>query len=82
LSLDALRRRHATHRPAPGASADVVREMLALADGTRSFDDIGAELAARHPQRFSSAADAVTYCTAMLAELEDEDAGPSRRGDA
>lgn len=81
LSLDALRRRRSAHRPAPGASAAVVRELLALADGTRSFDEIGAALAARHPQRFSSVADAVTYCTAMLAELEDEDSEPPRRGD-
>ncbi len=74
LSLDALRRRRSTHIPVAGAAAALTREVLDLADGTRTIDAIAAIIAERHPQRFSSTADAVNYCTALLASLEDEDA--------
>lgn len=74
LSLDALLRRRAIHVPVAGASLALTREILALADGVRTIEDIGALIAATHAQRFSSVADAVNYCTALLAGLEDEDA--------
>jgi protein arginine N-methyltransferase 1 len=74
-SFAALARRAPTHVPVPGASAALTAEILALADGSRSIAQIAEVIGARHPRRFSSAADATAYCTALLAGLEDEDAG-------
>lgn len=74
LSLDALRRRRPTYVPRPGESATLTRTILDLADGVRSLDAIASEVAVRFPSRFTSTADAMNYCTALLAGLEDEDA--------
>lgn len=78
LSIDALRRRRASHVPRMGATAALTREILDLADGERTIDAIASLVARRHPLRFSSTADAVGYCTALLAGLEDEDAEHGR----
>lgn len=80
LSLDALRRRVSSHAPVAGSSAALTREILDLADGAHSLDDIAAQVASRHPRRFTSVADAVSYCTALLAGLEDEDAAQAGGG--
>lgn len=66
LSLDALRRRAATHVPVPGREAEVAIACLGMADGVRPLRDIAETLAARFPDRFARLQEALSYAADLL----------------
>ena len=73
-TLERLQRRRDDHRPARGASTELLHKLLSLADGSRSLREIADALAHSHPGRFPDATAALRYATGHLAALEDEDA--------
>lgn len=73
LRPEQLRRRRVDHRPRLGEPARVLAELIALADGTRSFEEIARVLCERHPEQFPTKRDALRFATERGAALEDED---------
>lgn len=72
-SAGMISRRLAGHRPASGPSTAVLRDLLALADGARSYTEIADALTQMHPGRFRDRDEALIFATAQIAPLEDED---------
>jgi hypothetical protein len=50
---------------------------LALADGSRSLDEIARAIAVRHPQRFPTTVEALRYAADCLAALNDSGSAPA-----
>ncbi len=73
LRPEQLRRRRSDHRPQLGESTRVLADLIALADGSRSFAEIARRLRERHPDTFRTDKDALHFATERSAALEDGD---------
>jgi protein arginine N-methyltransferase 1 len=74
LSPERLARRAAAHVPRLGEGAALLRDALALADGSRSLGAIAALVRERAPTQFATNALALRWLTARLTPLEEDDA--------
>ncbi|MDQ8165371.1 MAG: class I SAM-dependent methyltransferase [Gemmatimonadota bacterium] len=68
-----LSRRRADHRPALRGRARALAELVDLADGSRTFEEIARLLHERYSAMFPTERDALRFATERGAVLEDED---------
>jgi protein arginine N-methyltransferase 1 len=71
--------RSSAHRPLQGTGG-LLAELLRLVDGQATQGEIAAALRARHPGRFRSEGDALTWVVKTLAAINEIEAGPGPAG--
>jgi len=78
-ALEELHLWRADRRPALGARAALLHELVALADGAHSLREIAATLHRAHPGAFAEEAAALRFVSRSLAALEGEERRPPSR---